>query len=278
MNNEASHSDRFEELCAAYVLNALEADERREFEAMMQEAAPEQVETYQAFHSAANNLAMAVDPAVPSESVEQQLMERIGEDAAQSPENAAELEETKAKNGRSSTAFLMSIAASIVLLLVAVAFIVYSVTLHSHVHDQQAKITDQQAKITRLKSEVQKNRKMLSILSAKTVDLIILKGQKVHPAGYGKVIWDPQKQQALLQVSDLPAVPSNKDYQLWLIKNGKPISAGVFDVNKASKSSFFAIQQLVRANKKNANAFAITLEPKGGSPQPTGNMYLVGKI
>jgi anti-sigma-K factor RskA len=271
MNHSQSHSDRFEELCAGYVLNALDEDEKHEFEAMMQEADQEQIETYQALRSAANNLAMTVEPAEPSDSVEKELMKRIREDAGPSIEDASNVEAGKAKNSHSLFRFRMAIAASIVLLLVSVAFIIYSVTLHSRVNDQQTEIT-------RLKKVVKKNRKMLSILGARTVDLVILKGQKVNPAGYGKVIWDPKKQKALLQVSNLPAVPPGKDYQLWLIKNGKPVPAGVFDVNGASKNSFFAIQQLAKATRQNADAFAITLEPKGGSSKPTGDMYLVGKL
>jgi hypothetical protein len=167
--------------------------------------------------------------------------------------------------------FIMSAAASIILLLISLAFIIYSINLHS-------KVNTQQTKITKLQNEVQKKQQMLSILGARTVDLVIMKGQKVNPEGYGKIIWDPKNQRALLQVSNLPTVPDNKVYQLWLIKNGKPISAGVFDVSGTSKNSFFAIQQLAKANQQNANAFAVTLEPKGGSPQPTGDMYLQGSV
>jgi anti-sigma-K factor RskA len=268
MNNSKSHNEHFEELCAAYVLNASDSDEKKEFEAMMQNADQEQKEIYLKFRSAANNLAQATEPVKPSESVENRLLEQIDEGSSQSAKTFLTGEKA---TERSSSRFRMAVAASIVLLLVSLAFIIYSITLHSQVHDQQAKIT-------KLQNVVQKKQKMLAILGARTVDLVILKGQKVNPAGYGKLIWDPKKQQALLQVSNLPAVPNNKDYQLWLIKDGKPIPAGIFDINEASKNSFFAIQQLAKVNKQNANAFAITLEPKGGSSKPTGDMYLMGKI
>ncbi|MDX1585868.1 MAG: anti-sigma factor, partial [Balneolaceae bacterium] len=94
---------------------------------------------------------------------------------------------------------------------------------------------------------------------------------------YGKVIWDPASNRALLQVSNLPAVPSDKDYQLWIIKNNKPVSAGVFAVNDPARDSFFKIEKMT-ASERAADAFAITMEPKGGMPQPTGDMYLMGNM
>ncbi len=100
-------------------------------------------------------------------------------------------------------------------------------------------------------------------------------GLKVNPVGYGKIIWDPEKRSAILQVSNLPAVPSDKDYQLWVIKDKKPISVGVFAVND-TMSNFFKIENLAVTNPKEIAAFAVTLEPKGGMPQPTGDMYMMG--
>jgi anti-sigma-K factor RskA len=73
----------------------------------------------------------------------------------------------------------------------------------------------------------------------------------------------------------MPAVPTDKDYQLWVIKDNKPISAGVFAVND-TKSNFFKIENLAVTNPKEIGAFAVTLEPKGGMPSPTGDMYMMG--
>lgn len=261
MNNSESHNDRFEELCAAYVLDALDEEKQREFEAMMANASQKQITAYRSLRSAANNLALTTEKAEPSASVKKQLMERIREDTGQTNE------EKESSSGR----FKMTIAASIVLLLGVLALIGYSLTLNSQINDQQVTIT-------RLQSKIQQKQQMLSVLSARTIDLIIMKGLKVNPKGYGKIIWDANKQQALLVVSNLPVVPSGKVYELWLIKNNKPIPAGLFGVNKPTKSSFFKIQNLVKASSQNASAFAVTLEPKGGSQKPTGDMYLLGKI
>ena len=75
----------------------------------------------------------------------------------------------------------------------------------------------------------------------------------------------------------LPTLPSDKDYQLWLIKNNTPVNAGIFSVS-SQDDKFFKIEQMADISEQSANAFAVTMEPKGGMPQPTGDMYLMGKM
>jgi anti-sigma-K factor RskA len=102
-----------------------------------------------------------------------------------------------------------------------------------------------------------------------------MNGLKADPVGFGKIIWDPEKRSAILQVSRLPAVPHDRDYQLWVIKGKTPISAGVFSVSDTT-SNFFRIDGLAVTDPREISAFAVTLEPKGGLPAPSGEMYLSG--
>jgi anti-sigma-K factor RskA len=71
-------------------------------------------------------------------------------------------------------------------------------------------------------------------------------------------------------------VPADRDYQLWVIRNQTPVSAGVFSIRNDEGELFFRIDNLAETDKTIINAFAITLEPAGGVPQPTGPMYLIG--
>jgi hypothetical protein len=60
-----------------------------------------------------------------------------------------------------------------------------------------------------------------------------------------------------------------------------PVDAGVFQVRGGSQGrggKLYKIDRLVEADKNRINAFAITLEPKGGLKQPSGKMYLLGSI
>ncbi len=137
-------------------------------------------------------------------------------------------------------------------------------------------VTQKETTIRLLETEVERKSELLAILEARDVDLILMDGLEVNPNGFGKVVWDKDNGQALLQVANIPAVPTAKEYQLWFVINNQPFSAGVFAVNDPTRDNFFKINELNQSASQ--GAFAITLEPEGGSPQPTGDMYMVGAM
>jgi anti-sigma-K factor RskA len=72
----------------------------------------------------------------------------------------------------------------------------------------------------------------------------------------------------------LPAAPAGKAYQLWAIAGSDaPVSAGVFSVD-ASGAGSLAVRPL--PGVATVSAFAVTLEPAGGLPAPSGEIYLHG--
>jgi len=97
-----------------------------------------------------------------------------------------------------------------------------------------------------------------------------LQGTEVSPTAYAVVYWNDESDQVYLSPAGLPEPSSGKQYQLWGIVDGQPTSAGVFDLD----SELMAMQQL-----DGASAFAITLEPEGGSESPTLEaMYVLGEV
>lgn len=277
MAKNQSHNEQFEELCAGYVLHALEPEEREQFEAMLHNASEEEIELFHSMYSAANQLAFTIEQTEAPAVVRQRLMEQVrseqdGDSSSSITDIASGQYEDSSEGFNRST---LAIAASFALLLVTLSLVFYSFNLSSEINTKEQLIQQQQAQITELQNDVQRKEELLSILESREVDLVMMAGLDVNPNGYGKVIWDSESNRALLQVSNLPAVPSDKDYQLWIIKDNKPVSAGVFAVNDPQKDSFFKIEQIA-SDEKTADAFAITMEPKGGVPQPTGDMYLLG--
>jgi len=240
---------------------------------------------YQQMWSTANQLAFTVEESAPSASLKDQLMSEIRSQNEQDQSTITDIDDSEPpadnalgdddEDGFNWSAF--AVAASFALLIVSLSLIFYSFNLSSEISNKESVIAQQETQITELKTELQQKEELLSILEAREVDLVMRAGMDVNPDGYGKVIWDSQQQRALLQVSNLPAVPSDKDYQLWMIKDNKPVSAGVFAVNDQG-DNFFKIEKMAQADERTANAFAITMEPKGGAPQPTGEMYLMGNM
>jgi anti-sigma-K factor RskA len=111
----------------------------------------------------------------------------------------------------------------------------------------------------------------INTLAAPNTKVVALAGLPLAPNSKIKVYWNDKNQQTYLRIENLPAAPSDKQYQLWALADGKPIDAGVFD------SAEGVLQQMKSIGA--AQAFAITLEQKGGSPTPTmEQMYAMGKI
>jgi len=100
---------------------------------------------------------------------------------------------------------------------------------------------------------------------------------KNSPQALAVAVWDPKKQEGLLNVQNLPALGVNEDYQLWIVdpQYPNPVDGGVFRVDPATGTlrTPFKAKQPVSA----VNAFAVTRERKGGVPKAEGPFVLLGK-
>jgi anti-sigma-K factor RskA len=262
MSEQNKHND-FESLCSGYVLGALEPDERKQFEQMLENASEAEYQIYEDMIKVRDDLALTVEPATPSEEVEKRIFEEI--------ESTDEPSEDRSDNSANIIPLWTYKVAAAIMLVGLLGFAYYTVNLSETIEQQETVITE-------LQSELERQDELLSVLAAKEVRLVMMGGLDPSPEGYGKIVWDPEEGRAILQLANLPAPPEGKDYQLWLIKDDQnPISAGVFDFDQPSDDLFFKVEHLREKPSPQANTFAVTLEPEGGVPQPTGDMFLVGQ-
>ena len=113
-------------------------------------------------------------------------------------------------------------------------------------------------------------REQVATITNPAVKTITLKGQAIAPDAKVTIYWSKEKQATLALIQNLPAAPADKQYQLWALLDGKPIDAGMLD-------SLDVPQRM--KDIANAQAFAITLENKGGSPTPhLENLYAMGTL
>ena len=100
---------------------------------------------------------------------------------------------------------------------------------------------------------------------------IVLKGMGPAPEAIAAVYWNQNTKDVYINVTSLPTPSADQQYQLWAIVDGKPVDAGIFDMDFNSLHKMKTIE--------GAQAFAVTLEKKGGSPTPTMTaMYLMGNV
>jgi len=286
MSEQDTHND-FESLCAGYVLGALSDEDKRTFERMLDSATPEEMEIYRQMVQIKDDLALGADPMQPSDGLFDNIMDEIS--TGKPSGNTARLDKIEDNKTSSDSARMFPLwiykALAAILLAGFLGFALYSQQQSSLVYQKETQITVLQSEleqrnelITQLETELERKAELLAILESREVNLILMAGQETNPYGYGKIIWDPVNERALLQVSNLPEPAEDKDYQLWLIKDQQsPVSAGVFSVEESTTDLFYKIDNLNEQPSDESNTFAITLEPKGGAPQPTGSMYLLGQ-
>jgi anti-sigma-K factor RskA len=134
----------------------------------------------------------------------------------------------------------------------------------------RAELSRTAAQLTRGEVERAALLRHLSVLGASRLQQVQLAALPPAPSANGRMFVDPGSGEALFSASGLPALPSNRTYQLWFIAGGKPVSAGTFDVGPRGQG-----QLLVEAALPDGGVvWAVTVEPAGGVPQPTGEMVL----
>jgi len=105
---------------------------------------------------------------------------------------------------------------------------------------------------------------------------VTLLGDAAAPDARGLMIISPDGSTGTLVVDDLPPLPEDRQYQLWLIQpDGERASGGVFSVDADGYGAL-----VIEAPRPLAEypRFGITVEPVGGSPGPTGPRVMAGEL
>jgi anti-sigma-K factor RskA len=105
---------------------------------------------------------------------------------------------------------------------------------------------------------------------------IPLAGQESAAAAAARAYWSPAR--GLLVVADrLPAAPSGRVYQVWIIEKGSdPVSAGLLGDEPGNRGMLIVTPP--RPGTGSSVTVAVTDEPPGGLSAPSGTMRLVGSI
>ncbi|MCB0652226.1 MAG: anti-sigma factor [Saprospiraceae bacterium] len=262
-----------------YVLGAASEQERREVECMSH-IYPEIKEELSRLQQTIESFAMinAVDPPT---SLKAGILEAIDDEAQIKPGDAAAVIPMERADATPETARIipmymkLALAASVALLLVFGGLWLTNNNKYQQqiaaAEDQNQNLRDQMAT---LQTETEARAYTNSLLASSDTRIVEMPGTDNSPDSKVRVYWNTVTREVLLKVDQLPPPEADKQYQLWAIVNGEPQDMGVFEIDAASDQV-----QLMSAQVENAQAFAITLEKKGGSPTPTlSAMYVLGNV
>jgi len=246
-------------------LGALDLDERQALEAHVRSC----VECQRRLEEARGRLALlslTAPTETPSPRVRQQLLDRIRTRPATAPARIG----FRAWLQQASLTFAI---ASLVLF-ASTVWLGYAnrelFRLNENLRQQIAALHES---AERQRQETARARAVMEVLSAPDAVRVTLVAAQARPLPQGRAFYHARKG-LVFTASNLQPLPSGKTYQLWLIPaEGKPISAGVFDPD-AQGAGAILLPPLPEGVA--AKAFAVTVEPAGGVPQPTGPIVLIG--
>jgi anti-sigma-K factor RskA len=277
----SGHDEKYLDWAAAYVLGALDGDELREFADHLKSGCPTCAAEVILLTDTAALLPKALEQINPPAELRENILQAVHLSARSRERVDNRLQRLSSQTvPQSPKRSWLTWGLSLAVLVMVVGFSISYYALMNTLGMRNVIIQGQLTTINELHNELERKNEILKVLESRRIEVVSMDGLKVNPVGYGKIIWDPDRKIAILQVSNLPKVPKDKDYQLWMIrqKDPTPVSAGVFAVeNEQEMEHFFKVQPLDVVDRNEIGAFAITLEPKGGVPQPTGDMYLLGK-
>lgn len=170
-----------------------------------------------------------------------------------------------------------ALAASVLLAVVgAVAARGYAVRageLEASVERARAEARSAERELERARHLANENLAAMTVLASADLARIDLAGQAGAPEASGRAHWS-RAHGLIVTVTHLPPLPPGTVYQLWIVTAAAPVSAGLLTPGAdGGAAGVFATDPGIPPPV----AVAVTREPSGGVPAPTGAMYLAGQ-
>ena len=89
----------------------------------------------------------------------------------------------------------------------------------------------------------------------------------------GRVLYVQEEQLTVITVEELEPLPADQTYQVWAISGDASTGIGLFNTSESGEAS-----AAIEFDLSEAEIVAITVEPAGGSPQPTTEPVLEAEL
>lgn len=211
-------------------------------------------------------------PAIP-DSFKEHLFSQLNNKTVQTENSGSVFTPVK-----SMFSYKYAIAATIALLLVSGVF---NLLFYSKLQKTNAELSmlsnDKKQYVEQLKIQQSTLKSMqddLAVLTDPNTKLVKLESTIAKANSMALIYWNSNSYHTYISEVQLPTLPEGKQYQLWAIVNGKPVDAGVFDL---AITNGIDLQKM--KGTAGVQAFAVTIENKGGSLTPTlTTMCLLGNV
>lgn len=252
------------DLAAAYALGALSAEETQRFEAFLA-TSPETQREIAEMREVVALLALGEGDAAPSADLRDRVLARIGGG------RVTPIRSPAAPGWSVPPIYWGALAASLLL----AAGLGWSLKgVKKDVVALQDIVANSEATLAQSQRELEDRQATLDQILEPGVKLYQLTARGDPDPGI-QLFWDQQRNTAIINGYRLKPVPSGQEYQLWFIKDGKPIPSVTFKPSAAGKAR---VEKIPVPQGEGVSAAAITVEPAGGSQAPTSTPVLLGAL
>lgn len=253
------------DLVAGYALGALTPEETRAFEAALS-SSPELQQELQEHRELGAVLALAEAEPPPPE-LKARLRERIDQAKRGSLGGRAVSAPAPAPSRRSFTPIVMG-AGLAAALIVAVGLSIKVGSLNDTIRVRDSLLAAREQRLAEREAT-------LNAILEPSVQLVTMVAPGETPP-VAQVFLDRTRGRAIVHLFNLKPASVGRAYQLWLLqKIGNPIASRVFNTEPDGHGLEQAIPVPVGGD---ISGFAVSVEPAGGSPQPTSTPFLVGTL
>ncbi len=251
----------FESQAAAYALGALDGEERVQFEEHLARGCGACVAALREFDETVADVARELPPTVPPAHVKTALMRRV---AAMPGRRVSSRRWRSMRWAAAAAAAVIGVSAFVAGLVASR----YEARIGAMARETAAIRADLRAQEAALRDRLGIARAVIALLRDPATRVIMLRGSGPSPTASARLLWH-EREGGHLFIANLPPTPPGKAYELWTISAGQPRPAGVFTVDASGQAS-----QPIAANPSPVDVWAVTLEPEGGVPAPTGPVVL----
>lgn len=237
--------ERFDELKDAFALGALPEEERLELEEYLA-AHPERQAEIDELGAVAGLLALAPQEHDPPPELRRNIMRVVEAEARPSPDRAP-----------SRFAGIRELFGVRNLALAAAALLV--IGLFSWNMLLQGEVQDLQGRVANMQEAQQESR------------MVALEGTGAAQQAHAEVMI-LEDDRAVLMAEDMPRAPEGRTYQIWVIEGDTPRPSSVFEPEGDS------VAAVVEIPLDEGDVIAVTVEPDGGSLQPTTDPMMTAKL
>jgi len=255
----------------AYALDTLSAEERKGVEDMLNQY-PELRAELEAIELSLEAVAMKTAVAPPA-GLKDAILSAVEEPA---PAETSVKETKVVTMEQPSVTWKYLVAASVILALIS-GYMAYDYRAkwkstneaYAELVSSNSLMADQYNKVNQRLEGIESD---LAIMSNSEFLRVSMAGTEKALEASASVFWNKRTEELFLNIQNLKTLSEDQQYQLWAIIDGKPVDAGVFDLGAEGLIK-------MKNTAAQAVAFAVTIEPKGGSEAPhLETMQVIGNV